>query len=259
VPPAARTNPFTSLNKPYRLNISVGSKCLDTEITSLTNVGNTEAPLSKSIYLYIPAYTFNPTFEQAYLSSPIKQIKYTDIYQYQVLGTQAGQQINSLLTNGIQNVHFVKQQQYTYGMIVKRNLVHHELRTKKRYEYIPIEHDNCPRRGDVTGPIVLIPSLPLEELLEGFNEGKGSYHAWKLQWHGSTIRFVQEFIDQPVYGCPAPRPALAAKNLNKWLDELDPRCPRNIPAKLCFTKLCKPNTIKTACWWSGFISSPGTT
>lgn len=99
--------PYVSYNKPYRLNVSVGSKCLDNTITSLPGYGNLEAPLSKSVYLYIPAYTFNPTFEQAYLSSPVKQIKYTDIYQYQVLNAQSGNQINSLLTNGIQNVKSV--------------------------------------------------------------------------------------------------------------------------------------------------------
>jgi hypothetical protein len=58
--------------------------------------------------LYIPAYTFNPTFEQAYLSSPVKQIKYTDIYQYQVLNVAGnGGFVNNLLTNGIANVKSV--------------------------------------------------------------------------------------------------------------------------------------------------------
>ena len=37
-------------------------------------------------------------------------------------------------------------------------------------DLIPIEHDNCPRRGDITGPIVLIPPLLLEELLEACEE-----------------------------------------------------------------------------------------
>jgi hypothetical protein len=63
--------------------------------------------MSKSIYLYIPSYAFNPVFEQAYLSSPIKQIKYTDIYQYQVLNVGTGSNFNSLLTNGIANVRSV--------------------------------------------------------------------------------------------------------------------------------------------------------
>jgi hypothetical protein len=46
-------------------------------------------------------------FEQAYLSSPVKQIKYTDIYQYQVLNVPAGNVFNNLITNGIANIKSV--------------------------------------------------------------------------------------------------------------------------------------------------------
>jgi hypothetical protein len=63
--------------------------------------------MAKSVYLYIPAYTFNPVFEQAYLSSPVKQIKYTDVYQYQVLNVPANGVFNNLITNGIANVKSV--------------------------------------------------------------------------------------------------------------------------------------------------------
>jgi hypothetical protein len=91
----------------YRLNLSVGGVCLDSTITNIAGSPAIASPLSKSIYLYIPAYTFNPTFEQAYLSSPVKTIKYTDVYQYQVLGVSAGQPFNNLLTNGIANVKSV--------------------------------------------------------------------------------------------------------------------------------------------------------
>jgi len=92
-------------NISYRMNVSVGSTCLDPILAGQTGI--TTGQLSKSIYLYIPAYTFNPVFEQAYLSSPIKQIKYTDIYQYQVLGIGSNQNFNNLLTNGIANVKSV--------------------------------------------------------------------------------------------------------------------------------------------------------
>ncbi len=89
----------------YRVNMSVGARCLDPEIRGIA--GALEGPLSKSIYLYIPSYIFNPVFEQAYLSSPVKQIKYTDVYQYQVLGIGPGQNFSNLLTNGIANVKSV--------------------------------------------------------------------------------------------------------------------------------------------------------
>lgn len=92
--------------RPYRLSLCVGSTVLDTATNSIvqSNVINGNNPC-KSIYLYIPAYTFNPAFEQAYISSPVKAIKYTDIYQYQVLGVQ--NQFNNLLTNGISSIKSV--------------------------------------------------------------------------------------------------------------------------------------------------------
>lgn len=89
----------------YRANISVGAVCLD---SSLKTGGAADGTEARSIYLYVPAYTFNPVFEQAYLSSPIKVIKYTDIYQYQISSITAKTgQINNLLTNGIANIKSV--------------------------------------------------------------------------------------------------------------------------------------------------------
>jgi hypothetical protein len=96
----------------YWYNISVGATVLDNAINAtgyiagrvpLQNAG----VLARSIYLYVPAYTFNPVFEQAYLSNPIKQIKYTDIYQYQVLNINANAPFNNLITNGIANIKSV--------------------------------------------------------------------------------------------------------------------------------------------------------
>jgi len=88
----------------FKYNLSVGGRCLD---ATMPNVPQGTQALS--VYLYIPAYTFNPVFEQAYLSSPVKQIKYTDIYQYQVINVAGGGNgnFNNLLTNGIANVKSV--------------------------------------------------------------------------------------------------------------------------------------------------------
>jgi len=88
-------------------DLTVGATCNNTDITTGGAVAGT---LSKSVYLYVPAYTFNPTFEQAYLSQNIKQIKYTDIYQYQITGANAispNGQFNNLITNGIANIKSV--------------------------------------------------------------------------------------------------------------------------------------------------------
>lgn len=91
----------------YWYNLSVGAtvigNCNATNYAGLAGRLGT-GTLSKSIYLYVPAYTFNPVFEEAYLSNPVKQIKYTDVYQYQVLGISPAQQFNNLITNGIANI-----------------------------------------------------------------------------------------------------------------------------------------------------------
>ena len=86
-------------------NISVGATALDNNFSSAARTNG--GLLSKSIYLYTPAYTFNPIFEQAYLSNPVKQIKYTDIYQYQVINVASAGTFNNLITNGIANIKSV--------------------------------------------------------------------------------------------------------------------------------------------------------
>ena len=87
----------------YTLNLSVGARCLNSAQSSIAGV--IQSPLSPSVILYVPAYSFNAVFEQAYISSPIKKVIYEDIYQYQVLNVGAGNgQINNLLTNGIANL-----------------------------------------------------------------------------------------------------------------------------------------------------------
>jgi hypothetical protein len=93
----------------YIANISVGAVCLDQTLTSFCSSIITQGKLSKSVYLYVPAMTFNPTFEQAYLSNSVKQIKYTDIYQYQVTNISGGgnTNFNNLITNGIANIKSV--------------------------------------------------------------------------------------------------------------------------------------------------------
>jgi hypothetical protein len=86
-------------------NISVGARCLDSNLAAIT--GYVPGPLAQSIYLYVPAYIFNPTFEQAYLSTPIKQINYTDVYQYQITNVASNGMINNLISNGIANIKSV--------------------------------------------------------------------------------------------------------------------------------------------------------
>jgi hypothetical protein len=95
----------TASDSPFIASLSVGPRCLNSSQSSL--VGVQESPLSRSIVLYVPAYSFNAVFEQAYISSPIKKVIYEDIYQYQVLDVASGGQINNLLTNGIANLRSI--------------------------------------------------------------------------------------------------------------------------------------------------------
>ena len=98
---AGGANPAT-----YTFTLQVGGRTLNPGVAN--TAGYLPSPLAQSVYLYVPAYTFNPVFEQAYLSSPIKQIKYTDIYQYQVLNVGANNgNFNNLITNGIANIKSV--------------------------------------------------------------------------------------------------------------------------------------------------------
>jgi hypothetical protein len=69
--------------------------------------GSASTGLDRSCFLYVPAYTFNPSFEEAYLSRPTKSIVYTDIYQFTTADVAKDAQFNFLLTNGISNIKSV--------------------------------------------------------------------------------------------------------------------------------------------------------
>jgi len=89
----------------YTLSLAVGAQVLNSTQAGTTGVG--QGPLARGVQLYIPAYSFSPMFESAYLSSPVKNIVYTDIYQYLIPGITAGQNINQLITNGISSLKSV--------------------------------------------------------------------------------------------------------------------------------------------------------
>lgn len=83
-------------------DVSVGATCLSSELS-----GVNQGQLAKSVHLHLPSYVFNPTFEGSYLSNPVKEIVYEDIYQYQVLNIGADQVFNNLITNGIANLKHI--------------------------------------------------------------------------------------------------------------------------------------------------------
>ena len=90
------------------LSLSVGSVVNDASQKALTGDYEPQAgTIGRSIFLYVPAYTFNPTFEEAYLASPTKTIVYTDIYQFQTAECPSTTAFNYLITNGIANIKSV--------------------------------------------------------------------------------------------------------------------------------------------------------
>lgn len=89
------------------VSLFVGNSCYwSTQTAGALNVF-AQTQFTQSINLYVPAYTFNPVYEQAYLSSPVKRIVYTDIYQYLVQNVAAGGTFNNLITNGIAGIKSV--------------------------------------------------------------------------------------------------------------------------------------------------------
>lgn len=88
----------------YSVSLSVGSKVLG----GVNGAGaNGEGILAKSVMLNVLSVVFNPVFESAYLSSPIKNIEYSDVYSYQVVNILANGTVNNLITNGIANIKSV--------------------------------------------------------------------------------------------------------------------------------------------------------
>ena len=85
----------------YSYNLSVGDTCLDATMRTAGTAAGITTGINKNVTLNVPAYTFNPIFESAYISNSVRKIVYEDIYQYQVLNVKAGAQFNNLITNGI--------------------------------------------------------------------------------------------------------------------------------------------------------------
>ncbi len=88
-----------------RVTLNVGNKIVDP--TQNSRCGSVTTSLNQSVFLYVPSFTFNPSFEQAYLSKPTKTIVYSDLYQYTTSVVNGGSAFNFLITNGISNIRSV--------------------------------------------------------------------------------------------------------------------------------------------------------
>ena len=95
----------TTTASDMRITLNVGNKLIDS--TQISRIPGLTTGLNQSCFLNVPMFTFNPSFESAYLSRPTKTIVYSDLYQYTTAVVAAGAQFNFLITNGISNIKSV--------------------------------------------------------------------------------------------------------------------------------------------------------
>ena len=86
----------------YTCSLAVGSQVINSTQAAITGIG--QSPLAKSVELHVPSYVFNPVYEQQYLGDMVKEINYTDIYQFQIQNIASGSSVNSLISNGISDM-----------------------------------------------------------------------------------------------------------------------------------------------------------
>jgi hypothetical protein len=154
----------------------VGNKTLNTTQSSIAGVNPT--PLSGSLILNVPAYTFNPVFEASYLSSPIKKIVYTDIYQYQVVNTiKSGINFNQLISNGIANIKSVLVLPFFSAS-----------QTTDNFGYSPILSPFDPAGGGTTSPLCLFSQFNIQISGQNaiYNTERYSYEQFLNQLHGQN-------------------------------------------------------------------------
>jgi len=84
----------------YTLSLAVGQKVLSSGQSNIS----LPSPMGVNVTLNVPSYVFDPDYEAAYTSSPMKTIVYEDLYQYTVLNVASGSSFNNLITNGLANI-----------------------------------------------------------------------------------------------------------------------------------------------------------
>jgi hypothetical protein len=154
-------------------SIAVGNKVLNTTQAGFANIGT--SPLGGAILLNVPAYTFNPVFETSYLSSPVKKIVYTDIYQYQIVNQiGAGQPFNNLITNGIANIKSVLVLPF-YSSSANGNIT-------------PIQSPFDPAGGGPTSPLCLLTQFNIQISGQNaiYNTQRYSYEQFFNQLYGQN-------------------------------------------------------------------------
>lgn len=155
----------------YIISLNVGGSCLNSTQNALTGVQ--KAPLAQSVTLNVPAYTFAPTFETSYLSSPVKKVIYEDIYQYYIPQVQSGAFMNYLVTNGISNIKSVLILPYFYPTAGNGNMN-------------PIQSPFDPAGTGPTSPLCLIGNFQVQISGQNmlYNTYNYTYNEWLQQLYG---------------------------------------------------------------------------
>ena len=155
----------------YTVSLAVGKQSLQQAQYGIS--GYVQSPLSPSITLNVPAYTFAPMFETSYLSSPVKKIVYTDIYQYSVPSISSGQTFNQLISNGIANIKSVL-------------LIPFYVQAGSAVPYSPILSPYDTAGGGTTSPLCLIGNFQIQISGQNmlYNQYQYTYNEWLQQLYG---------------------------------------------------------------------------
>jgi len=180
----------------YIVSVAVGNRVLNTTQSAIAGVNGT--PLSGSLILNVPAYTFNPVFEASYLSSPIKKIVYTDIYQYQVVNTiKPNINFNNLISNGIANIKSVLVLPFFSAS-----------QTNDNFGYSPILSPFDPAGGGTTSPLAMFSQFNIQISGQNaiYNTERYAYEQFLNQLYGQnavnggmTDGMTSALIDQKAF------------------------------------------------------------
>jgi len=161
-------------------SLAVGNRIQNS--TQIANIGVQSGPLSGSVILNVPAYTFNPVFESSYLSSPVKKIVYTDVYQYQIVNTiKPAQNFNNLISNGIANIKSVLVMPFLTGAGANGALVN-------PWAFSPLLSPFDPAGGGPTSPLCLFNQFNVQISGQNaiYNTERYSYEQFQNQLYGTN-------------------------------------------------------------------------
>ena len=80
----------------YVLSVAVGNKGLES-----AQAGAPDGTLATGISLSVPTYVFQSVYESQYISSSVKKVVYSDVYQYTINNVSSNSNVNQIITSGL--------------------------------------------------------------------------------------------------------------------------------------------------------------